>query len=127
MINGPLPKFHGTRDNLGMGRKAALRALKRKISDALHARILDDARRSQDPGGQSGNDAASSAAGSHPDTPALRISHSRATANSRTAAGDQRTLTPRLAPDRRPTNRRAAGVQVQPRPGPRGGRGQERP
>jgi transposase len=111
----------------GMGRKAALRALKRKISDALYARMLDDTRRSQDPGGQSGNDAASSAAGSHPETPALRTSHSRATANSRTAAGDQRMLTPRLAPDRRPTSRRAAGVQVEPRPGPRRGRGQERP
>ena len=111
----------------GMGRKAALRALKRKISDALYARMLDDTRRSQDPGGQSGNDAASSAAGSHPDTPALRTSHSRATANSRTATGDQRMLTPRLAPDRRPTSRRAAGVQVEPRPGPRRGRGQERP
>lgn len=66
----------------GMGRKAALRALKRKISDARYARMLDDAHRRQDPGGQSGNDAATSAAGSHPETPALRTSHSRATANS---------------------------------------------
>jgi transposase len=111
----------------GMGRKAALRALKRKISDALYARMLDDARRSQDPGGQSGNDTASSAAGSHPETPALRTSHSRATANSKTAAGEQRLLAPRLAPDRRPTSRSAAGVQVEPRPHPHRGRGQERP
>jgi transposase len=56
----------------GMSRKAALRALKRKISDALYARMLDDARRREDPGGHSGNDTASSAAGSHPETPALR-------------------------------------------------------
>jgi transposase len=115
----------------GMGRKAALRALTRKISDALYARMTADARRGgvaiKDPGGQSGNDAASSAAGSHPETPALRTSHSRVTANSRTAAGDQRLLAPRLAPDRRPTRRSAAGVQVEPRPGPRRGRGQDRP
>ncbi len=75
----------------GMTGKAALRALKRKISDALYAHMIDDARRrpsaDQDPGGQSGNDTASSAAGSHPDTPALRTSHSRAKANSRTATG----------------------------------------
>ena len=67
----------------GMGRKAALRALKRKISDALYQRMIDDARRrdaaiGKDPGGQSGNDAVSGVAGSHPDRPALRISHSRA-------------------------------------------------
>jgi transposase len=41
----------------GMTGKGALRALKRKISDALYARMIDDARRKQgkDPGGQSGN------------------------------------------------------------------------
>jgi transposase len=111
----------------GMGRKAALRALKRKISDALYARMIDDARRSQDPGGHSGNDAVSSAAGSCHETPALRTSHSRATANSRTAAGEQATLRSRPAPASRRTSRSAAGVQVEPRPGPRRGRGQDRP
>jgi transposase len=105
----------------GMTGKAALRALKRKISDTLYERMIDDARRhtSKDPGGHSGNDAVSSVAGSHPETPALRISHSRATANSKTATGDQRMLTSPAAPDRRRTSRRAAGVQVEPRPGPR--------
>ena len=68
----------------GMGRKAALRALKRKVSDAIYARLITDARpadgaAAKDPGGQSGNDSASSATGSHPETPALRRSHSRAT------------------------------------------------
>jgi transposase len=112
----------------GMSRKAALRALKRKISDALYARMLDDARRSQDPGGHSGNDTASSAAGSHPETPALRKSHSRATANSKTAAGERAMLRSQSAPARRRTSRSAAGVQVEPRPGPRRrGRGQDRP
>jgi len=68
----------------GMGGKAALRSLKRKISDSIYARMIDDARPRphttvEDPGGQSGNDSVSSAASSHPDTPALRTSHSRAT------------------------------------------------
>jgi transposase len=112
--------------------KSALRALKRKISDAIYAQMTADARRGavaiKDPGGHSGNDAASSAAGSYPDTPALRTSHSRAKTNSRTAAsGRQQMLTSRPAPDRRRTSRNAAGVQVEPRPGPHRGRRQDRP
>jgi hypothetical protein len=103
----------------GMTGKCALRALKRKISDTLYGRMLDDARRRKDPGGQSGNDTVSSVAGSHPDRPALRTSHSRATANSRTATNRQRRLTAPPAPDSRRTSRSAAGVQVEPRPGPR--------
>jgi transposase len=103
----------------GMTSKAALRALKRKISDALYQRMIDDARRvtGKGPGGQSGNDTASSAAGSHPDTPALRTSHSRATTNPKTLT-DERMLAPRPAPDRRAPRRSATGVQVEPRPGP---------
>src|SRR4051794_2263079 len=71
----------------GMTGKGALRALKRKISDTLYARMVDDARRlaGRDPGGQTGNDSESSAASSHPVTPALRTSHSRASTNPRTA------------------------------------------
>jgi hypothetical protein len=73
----------------GMTRKAALRALKRKVSDAIYIRLITDARTAgsgpaKDPGGQTGNDSASSATGSHPETPALRKSHSRATADSKT-------------------------------------------
>jgi transposase len=74
----------------GMAHKSALRALKRRISDALYAQLITDQRRAthaadRDPGGQSGNDSASSAAGSHPEQPALRISHSRADTHSRTS------------------------------------------
>jgi transposase len=50
--------------------KEALRALKRRISDAIYARLLADARTaaaSKDPGGQPGNDSGSSAAGFHPE------------------------------------------------------------
>ncbi len=64
----------------GMGKKAALRALKRKITDAIYNRLAADSRtKTEDPGGHTGNDSASSATGSHPATPALRTSHSRAT------------------------------------------------
>ena len=113
----------------GMTGKTALRALKRKISDALYTRMINDARRpaGKDPGGQSGNDSDSSAAGSHPETPALRTSHSRASTNSRSAPTGRSMLTSRPAPARRQTSRSATGVQVEPRPGPHRGRGQDRP
>jgi transposase len=83
----------------GMTPKSALRALKRKISDALYARMVADARRAArrleegGPGGQMGNDSASSATGSHPE-PALRKSHSRTTTNSKS----NRVYQPRPAP-----------------------------
>src|SRR5271170_4740289 len=56
----------------GKTHKEALRSLKRRISDAIYARLLADARQASasqpvtGPGGQPGNDSASSAAGSHP-------------------------------------------------------------
>jgi transposase len=56
----------------GKTHKEALRCLKRRISDAIFARLLADARRAAGappiagPGGQPGNDSDSSAAGSHP-------------------------------------------------------------
>ena len=54
----------------GKTHKEALRSLKRKISDAIFARLQADARRAaaraKGPGGQPGNDSVSSAAGSHP-------------------------------------------------------------
>jgi transposase len=90
----------------GMAPKSALRALKRKISDALYARMIADARsaaRQPDqggPGGQTGNDSASSATGSHPE-PALRKSHSRTATNTTTT----RTYKPSPAP---PKGRRRA-------------------
>jgi hypothetical protein len=51
--------------------KEALRCLKRRISDAIYARLRADARQAAEtpvagPGGQPGNDSGSSAAGSHP-------------------------------------------------------------
>ena len=57
----------------GKTHKEALRCLKRRISDAVFARLQADARKAtataaaKGPGGQPGNDSDSSAAGSHPD------------------------------------------------------------
>jgi transposase len=67
--------------------KEAMRALKRRISDGLWAAMVADAGRSlattatstatAGPGGHPGNGSVASVAGSHPETPALRPSHSR--------------------------------------------------
>jgi transposase len=76
----------------GMTGKAALRSLKRKVSDAIYNRMINDAARpvpnglGKDPGGQTGNDSASSVTGSHPEPPALRKSHSRASAKPKAQA-----------------------------------------
>ena len=56
----------------GKTHKEALRSLKRRISDAIYARLQADARQAaaasaKGPGGQPGNDSDSSAASSHPE------------------------------------------------------------
>lgn len=83
--------------------KEALRALKRRISDALWVAMVADSRRAAattatsarkaGPGGQPGNDSVTSAAGSHPDTPALRPSHSRTRPKATTITRPRRTPT----------------------------------
>ena len=50
----------------GKTHKEALRCLKRRISDAIYARLRADARKAG-PGGQQGNDTDSSVTGSHPE------------------------------------------------------------
>ena len=50
----------------GKTHKEALRCLKRRISDAIYARLRADARKAG-PGGQPGNDTGSSVTGSHPE------------------------------------------------------------
>ena len=85
--------------------KEAIRALKRRISDALWAAMVADARRAAaanakvGPGGQPGNDSVASAAGSHPETPALRLSHSRTrTKATTTNSGPRRAATRATTP-----------------------------
>jgi transposase len=83
----------------GKGHKEALRCLKRRISDALYACMVQDARRDgllveKGPGGQTGNVSVASATGSHPETPALRPSHSQARSQATTT---RRGSTPKKA------------------------------
>jgi transposase len=95
--------------------KEALRALKRRISDALWAAMVADARcaaatastspRKAGPGGQPGSDSVASAAGSHPDTPALRPSHSRTRPKATTTGSRSPRASSRSAPA---TTRRTA-------------------
>jgi transposase len=68
----------------GKTKKEAVRALKRRIADAVYRQLLVDARTTNGPGGQRGTALHSSVAGSTPRRPALRISHSRARTNART-------------------------------------------
>jgi transposase len=85
----------------GKTKKEALRALKRRISDALWAAMVADARRATaaavgaGPGGQPGNVSVASAAGSHPETPALRRSHSRTRPKATTTSTRGRRAAPR--------------------------------
>jgi transposase len=94
--------------------KEALRALKRRISDAIFARLQADARqaaaRVKGPGGQQGNDSVASAVGSHPQAPALRPSHSRTCSHTTTPASTPPRQDPPLSPAAaNPARRRAAG------------------
>jgi transposase len=68
----------------GKTKKEAVRALKRRIADAVYRQLVIDARTVTGPGGQAGTTLRSSVAGSTPRRPTLRISHSRARTNART-------------------------------------------
>jgi transposase len=77
----------------GKTKKEAVRALKRRIADAVYRQLFIDRRRVTGPGGQSGTALHSSVAGSTPRRPALRISHSQARTNARTRRATTRTVT----------------------------------
>jgi transposase len=68
----------------GKTKKEAVRALKRRIADAVYRQLVIDAHAVTGPGGQAGTTLRSSVAGSTPRRPTLRISHSRARTNART-------------------------------------------
>jgi transposase len=70
--HSPGRAYYDKKTGEGKTHKEALRSLKRRISDAVFARLQADARqaaaaRAKGPGGQPGNDSDSSAAGSHPE------------------------------------------------------------
>jgi len=61
--------YYDTKKQNGMPSMMAMRALKRRLSNVVYTRMLDDQKRREaaSPGGQPGNDSDSSAADSHPD------------------------------------------------------------
>jgi transposase len=68
--------YYDARRAGGMPSMMAMRALKRRLSNVVFARMLaDQKRREAGPGGQPGTPADSSVAGPDPRTPALRTSH----------------------------------------------------
>ena len=88
--NSPGRAYYQRKRAEGKTGKEALRALKRRISDVIYARLVADARAAgtlnRGPGGQAGNVSKSSTTGSHPAKPALRNSHSRTRPTLRPAA-----------------------------------------
>ena len=81
----------------GKTKREAVRALKRRISDAIYRQLLLDATR-RGPGGQQGTTLQSSVTGLTPQQPVLRKNHSRTRLNART----------RPAPTAKTTRSRAA-------------------
>jgi transposase len=75
----------------GKTKKEAVRALKRRISDAVYRQLVLDAGAVTGPGGQAGTTLHSSVAGSTPRRPALRMSHSRTRTNARTRRAPTKT------------------------------------
>jgi len=68
----------------GKTKKEAIRALKRRISDALYDRLVADAAATVGPGGHAGTAEQASVTGITPQQPALRNSHSRTHSERRT-------------------------------------------
>jgi transposase len=90
----------------GKTHKEALRCLKRRISDAIYARLRADARQpaapcAKDPGGQPGDDSDSSAAGSHPEHRLF----GQATPGPETSLRAAAALTPAMPPSKPPVKK----------------------
>jgi len=86
----------------GKTNKEAIRALTRRISDALYERLLADAQRQAGPGGQAGTTAEADVTGVAPRKPALQVSHSR----TRTERRGDRANTPSARAARTPKRTR---------------------
>jgi transposase len=91
--------FYDRKIEQGKTPREALRALKRRISDAVFAHLRAEAAR-RGPGGQAGATDTSSATGLTPQQPALRKNHSRTTTNATTPSR----RTPRTTRKRVPTS-----------------------
>ena len=82
----------------GKTKKEGLRALKRRISDALYERLVADAATNAGPGGQTGTTEQASVTGLTPQQPALRNSHSRTHTVRRTPGTTSTTTRPTRTP-----------------------------
>ena len=83
--HSPGRAFYDRKLAAGKTKKEALRALKRRITDAIYRQLCADATRTKaGPGGQAGTTLQSSVTGFEPRTPALRKNHSRTRPNART-------------------------------------------
>jgi transposase len=89
----------------GKTKKEAVRALKRRISDAVYRQLLVDAAAKAGPGGQSGTTLQSSVTDLTPQRPALRTNHSRTRNNRRTRRAPTRPTT--SSSTRTPTKKRS--------------------
>jgi transposase len=83
--HSPGRAFYDRKLAAGKTKKEALRALKRRITDAIYRQLRADAARTKaGPGGQAGTTHQSSVTGFEPRTPVLRKNHSRTRPNART-------------------------------------------
>jgi transposase len=83
--HSPGRAFYDRKLDAGKTKKEALRALKRRITDAIYRQLRVNATQTHaGPGGQAGTTHQSSVAGFEPRTPTLRKNHSRTRANART-------------------------------------------
>jgi Transposase IS116/IS110/IS902 family len=85
----------------GKTKKEAIRALKRRISDALYQRLVADAATNAGPGGQAGTTEQASVTSLAPQKPALRNSHSRTHTERRGRRANTRATHGRRAPANR--------------------------
>jgi transposase len=88
----------------GKTRKEAIRALKRRISDALFECLVADATRHAGPEGQAGTTTQAAVAGLEPRQPTLQVSHSRARTERRSPRPNTRPT--RAARTRKPARTR---------------------
>jgi transposase len=98
-VHSPGRAYYDRKLAEGKTTKEAIRALKRRISDALYQRLVADAATNAGPGGQTGTTEQASVTGLAPQQPALRNSHSRTRTERRTRSAAN--TTPRASRTRK--------------------------
>ncbi len=98
--HSPGRAYYERRISEGKTTKEAIRALKRRISNALYERLVADNATNAGPGGQTGTTEQASVTGTAPREPALRTSHSRTHSERRARRTAATTTRPERAPQR---------------------------